>query len=141
MLCEKCANISFDALVKTPFSFKATADVSEVAKHTTSLFYFHHCCIPCVKEASIKGCRLCDFFMARLHIGGGGASNKDGLCAALDLPGAGVWVILTQDSEGLTRSEDGRRFNSRTQASKWTQSFTVHYDTISAPIDLVTLSG
>lgn len=68
-------------------------------------------------------------------------SRDDKLGAALGLPGAGVWVVLTQGAGMPATTTDGRKFAARTQASNWTGSFTFHYDKIAAQVDLKSMLG
>ncbi|KAK4158962.1 HET-domain-containing protein [Cladorrhinum sp. PSN259] len=142
-LCERCSNISFTPLHQTPYSFRATADPAVVRQYRSLLFYFHHCCIPCIAAAGKDGkCRLCAFFMAKWHMSQTKSTEEpDRLCAALDLPGAGVWVILTQSPGAMATTVDGRRFRGRRQEENWNASFTFHYDKVKFSIDLTPLPG
>jgi len=66
-------------------------------------------------------------------------STSDGLCAALALPGAGVWVILTQSrglQNAMVTTKDGRTFKGLDANSNWLSSFTIHYATLSVQMDL-----
>lgn len=139
-ICDACAKISFKPLSKTGYSFRPDADVSVIRQYGNRLFYFHHCCIACVNKASIAGCRLCALFLTRLKINVN-ITYSDKLGAALSLPGAGVWVVLTQQSNSVTTSKDGRSFASRSQQTNWASDFTLHYDKVAARIDIVELPG
>ncbi len=142
MLCDLCANISFAPLRETGYSFRPGADRNVVQKYGSDLFYFHHCCVPCVAKAANDGCRLCGFLKIRLRWPEGAASD-DGLCAALNLPGAGVWVILRQEAGDMARTTDGRRFRARSEQrnASPSASFSVHYDRTMAPVMLKRLWG
>ena len=141
MLCNFCSKISFQSLSECRFSFRPDADPKIVQEYATKRFYFHHCCIACVNKASLEeGCQLCSFFLT-CFVGRINISRDDKLGAALELPGAGVWVVLTQGAGTPATTTDGRRFAARTQASNWTGSFTFHYDKIAAQIDLTSMQG
>ncbi|PVH68228.1 HET-domain-containing protein [Cadophora sp. DSE1049] len=115
------------------------ADPKIVQEYAKKRFYFHHCCIACVNKASLEeGCQLCSFFLT-CFVGRINISRDDKLGAALELPGTGVWVVLTQGADTLATTTDGRRFAAMTQASNWTGSFTFHYDKIAAQIDLTSM--
>ncbi|KAF2031505.1 hypothetical protein EK21DRAFT_88003 [Setomelanomma holmii] len=137
-LCTACASISFKPLAQTGYTFRPNAGSEMVNSHENLLFYFHHCCIACVNKASIAGCRLCALFLARLRINVN-IKYDDKLGSALALPGAGVWVVLTQRQTGVLTASDGRIFAARSQQTNWGQDFTFHYDKFAAKIDLTTL--
>jgi hypothetical protein len=136
-LCDACAKISFKPLNQTGYAFRANADPEIVSKYQKRTFHFHHCCIACVNKASIAGCRLCAFFLARLRINVN-IKHDDGLGSALALPGAGVWVILTQNVSGVAAA-DGRLFAARSETSNGRSEFTFHYERFAATIDVVQL--
>jgi hypothetical protein len=101
MLCDYCLKISFKPLKETRYGFRADLDEATKAKYSEELFYFHHCCLPCVRESWENGCQLCALILTRLlgpeysYING---SKNDGLCAALALPGAyGSFSLNTAD--------------------------------------------
>jgi hypothetical protein len=141
MLCKCCTKISFQALSECGFSFRPDADPKIVQEYATKRFYFHHCCIACVNKASLEeGCQLCSLFLTCL-VGRTNVSRCDKLGAALDLPGAGVWVVLTQGAGTMETTTDGRKFVARTEANNWTGRLTLHYDKIAAQIDLTSMLG
>lgn len=137
-LCDACSKISFQPLYQTGYAFRPNADPQVVKDYEHRLFYFHHCCIACVNKASIAGCRLCAFFLTRLRINVNRETDNK-LGSALLLPGAGVWVVLTQRSNGKVLATDGRLFAARSDQTNWASEFTFHYDKIAASVDLVSL--
>lgn len=137
-LCDACAKISFKSLSQTGYAFRPNADPGVVKDYEKRLFHFHHCCIACVNKASIAGCRLCALFLARLKINVN-IEYDNKLGSALALPGAGVWVVLTQRSNGVVTATNGRSYAARSDQTNWGSEFTFHYDKIAAKIDLVSL--
>jgi hypothetical protein len=134
-LCNACANISFKPLDQTGYSFRPDADPEVIREHEKRLFYFHHCCIACVNKASIDGCRLCSLFLARVRVNVN-ITADDKLGAALELPGAGVWVVLTQRSGDIHTANDGRTFVAPSERTNWRMNFTLHYQKLAAQVDL-----
>lgn len=59
-------------------------------------------------------------------------SRHGKLGAALEPPGAGVWVVLTQGAGTPATTTNGRRFAA---------SFTFHYDNIATQIDITSIPG
>ncbi|KAF2829540.1 HET-domain-containing protein [Ophiobolus disseminans] len=137
-LCDACASISFKPLSQTGYAFRPDADPEVIRAYEKRLFHFHHCCIACVNKASIAGCRLCALFLVRLRINVN-VEYENKLGASLLLPGAGVWVVLTQSPHGVITSTDGRSFAARSDQTNWDSKFTFHYEKTAAKIDLVSL--
>jgi hypothetical protein len=120
-LCDACAKISFKPLHQTGYAFRSDADPAVVREYEKQLFHFHHCCIACVKKASVAGCRLCALFLARLSINLNIEYEKK-LGSALSLPGAGVWVVLRQRNMGIVIATDGRPLAAGSQQTNWSRS-------------------
>lgn len=142
MSCSLCKDISFLPLRETKFAFRNDANEALRAEYADRLFYFHHCCLPCVLKASQQGCQLCTLIHACLRLFNINGSSEDGLCAVLDLPDAGVWVILTQyrgKHSKVSQSIDGQTFVSITGDTNWSGHFTIHYGRFSATMDLSSL--